>query len=280
MRRLPPISIIALVMVATLSLSGLGRMARAQGLTVLAAGSLREVIGDLGARYHQATGVAVTTEFGPSGLLREKIEQGEKADLLASADMGSPLTLLREGRAVRVVMFTRNALCGIALPKVGLTTANFLDRLLDAAVKLGTSTPKADPAGDYTWAMFHRADAIHPGAYAILDRKAQKIVGGTLAPSAEASSAGDPVAAAFSDGRIDVMIGYCSGRQRMLAAIPGLQFVKLPRAISTGPEYGLAILKGAKPQADDFALYLLSPAAQQIFAQHGFAPIGLPAAKP
>jgi ABC-type molybdate transport system substrate-binding protein len=48
--------------------------------------------------------------------------------------------------------------------RVGLTTANFLDRLIDPAVKLGTSTPKADPSGDYAWAMFRRADAVRPGA--------------------------------------------------------------------------------------------------------------------
>jgi len=75
-------------------------------------------------------------------------------------------------------MFTRNALCTFARPKVGLTLANFLERLLDPAVRFGTSTPKADPADDCTWLMFHRADGVHPGAFSILDQKAQKIVGG------------------------------------------------------------------------------------------------------
>ena len=44
-------------------------------------------------------------------------------------------------------MFARNRLCALAVPKVGLTSANFIDRLLDPTVKLGTSTPKADPSG-------------------------------------------------------------------------------------------------------------------------------------
>jgi ABC-type molybdate transport system substrate-binding protein len=139
--------------------------ARAEELRVLAAGSLSEVMDEIGEHYKAATGTAVTTEFGPSGLLRERIEKGERADLLASADMSHPLKLLQEGRATRVAMFTRNTLCGIAVPQVGLTTTNFLDRLLDPAVKLGTSTPKADPSGDYTWAMFHRADAKRPGSF-------------------------------------------------------------------------------------------------------------------
>ena len=151
---------------------------RAEGLHVLAAGSLREVIGEIGARYQNSNSIEVTAAFGPSGVLRERIEKGDKADLLASADMGHPLKLLADGRATRVDMFTRNALRAFAIPTVRLTTANFVERLLDPAVKLGTSTPKADPAGDYTWAMFHKAEVLHPGAYAALDHKAQKIVGG------------------------------------------------------------------------------------------------------
>src|SRR6516162_1126962 len=111
----------------------------ADDLRVLAAGSLREVIGEIGDHYKQATGIAVAADFSSSGLLRERIETGEKTDLFASADMGNPLKLLADGRAVRVDMFTRNTLCAFAAPKVGLTGANFIDRLLDPAVKLGTS---------------------------------------------------------------------------------------------------------------------------------------------
>jgi len=178
----------------------------AQELRVLGAGSLREVMGEIGKRYEQATGTTVVADFGPSGLLRERIEKGEHADLFASADMGHPLTLLRHGRTTRVAMFTRNTLCGVALPKVGLTSANFVERLLDPAVKLGTSTPKADPAGDYTWARFRRGDALRPGSYEILEQKAQHIVGG---PANNTPVDGkDPAVAALASGRVDIFIGY------------------------------------------------------------------------
>jgi molybdate transport system substrate-binding protein len=246
----------------------------AEGLHVLAAGSLREVIGEIGERYKKTTGIEVTADFGPSGVLRERIEKDEKVDLFASADMGHPLKLLADGRATRVAMFTRNALCGFAAPKIGLTATDFLDRLLDPAVKLGTSTPKADPAGDYTWLMFRRADALRPGVFAVLDHKAQKIVGG---PS---PTSGDPVAEAFAAGKIDVMMGYCSGRRRMAKTVPNVQAVEVPKEIAASPEYGLAVLKGADPHADDLALFMLSSEGQQIFAQFGFAPVGLPVPAP
>jgi molybdate transport system substrate-binding protein len=262
------------LLLAALCVASTIRSVQAEELRILAAGSLREVMGELGNHYRDATKVEIIADFGPSGVLRERIEKGEKTDLFASADMGHPLKLLRDGRAAHVDMFTRNALCAYAVPKIGLSTTNFLDRLLDPAVKLGTSTPKADPAGDYTWLMFHRAEPLHPGAYAILDQKAQQIVGG---PTNNAPVDGkDPAAAALSSGKIDVMIGYCSGRQRMLTAVPDLQAVEVPKEIAAGPEYGLAILRDANPRAADFALYVLSPGGQQVFAEFGFAPVGLP----
>ncbi len=262
-------------LLAVLCLASMTGRARADALHVLAAGSLREVMTAIGAQYRTATGAEITAAFGPSGLLRERIEKGEHADLFASADIGQPLRLQREGRATRVVMFVRNSLCGFAVPKIGLKTQNFIERLLDPAVKLGTSTPKADPGGDYTWAMFHRIDALRPGSYQILDKKAQQIVGG---PTNNAPVGGtDPVAAALAGGRVDLFIGYCSGAKRLLSRMPALQVAEVPHEIATGPEYGLAVIKGADPRTADLALFMLSPEGQQIFAHYGFAPVALPA---
>jgi molybdenum ABC transporter molybdate-binding protein len=267
--------ILRLLLLAALGLLPMTDARVAEELRVLAAGSLREVMGEIGEHYKMATGTTVTAEFGPSGLLRERIEKGEHADLFASADVGHPLKLLKDGRATRVAMFTRNTLCGVAVPQVGLTTENFLDRLLDPAVKLGTSTPKADPAGDYTWAMFRRADAIRPGSYATLSAKAQQIVGG---PSNNAPVDGkDPAVAALASGRVDIVIGYCTSAKLRVSQMAELQIAEVPREIATGPEYGLTVLNGADPRASDLALFMLSPDGRQIFARYGFAPIALPA---
>ena len=57
-----------------------------------------------------------------------------------------------------------------------------LATLLRADVRVGTSTPKADPSGDYAWALFRRADKVQPGAYAQLDAKALKLTGGADSP--------------------------------------------------------------------------------------------------
>ena len=243
--------------------------AGAEEITLYGAGSLRDALTDVTRQFSARTGVAVRTAFGPSGLMRERIEKGEAVDLFASADMAHPLKLREEGAAAQVVMFTRNRLCAFAKPEAGLTAANFAERLADPVVKLGTSTPGADPGGDYTWAMFHRIDGKLAGAFAILDGKAQKLVGGSTAPAET-----DPIADGFAQGRINVMMGYCSGAAQRRKVTPDLDVVPVPEAFGGGPEYGLAVIRTDRKAAVDLALAILSPEGQATLARYGFAPVG------
>ena len=63
---------------------------RADELVVYGAGSLREAIGQIATEFGQAHGITVTTQFGPSGRMRERIEKGEHVDMFTSADVGNP----------------------------------------------------------------------------------------------------------------------------------------------------------------------------------------------
>lgn len=76
-------------------------------MRILAAGSLRVVWPQLMAAF-QADAVC---DFGPAGLLRERIEAGEACDFFASANLAHPQALLESGRALRVAPFTTNRLC-------------------------------------------------------------------------------------------------------------------------------------------------------------------------
>ncbi len=71
---------------------------RADTLNLYAAGSLKAALGDVAAAYEAATGQHVEATFGPSGLIRERIEKGEPAHVFASADMDHPRTLESQGR--------------------------------------------------------------------------------------------------------------------------------------------------------------------------------------
>jgi ABC-type molybdate transport system substrate-binding protein len=136
----------------------------------------------------------------------------------------------------------------------------------------GTSTPKADPGGDYTSKMFELIKKAHPGAFAILDGKAQKIIGGSTAPD---PADPNPVASAFRRGRINVMIGYCSDASRMRVDAPGVEPVPIPDAFAVGPEYGLAIKSYENPAAVALAFAILSPEGQAKLESFGFTPIGM-----
>lgn len=150
---------------------------------VYAAGSLREALTEAAGAFTAANGARVSFEFGPSGILRDRLASGEHADVFASANMEHPQALAAAGRAQPARMFARNRLCALAQRAFGVNTGNLLPTMLDPATKLGTSTPKADPAGDYAWQVFERAEKLKPGAFQALSRKALQLVGGPGSPA-------------------------------------------------------------------------------------------------
>lgn len=251
--------------------------AHAEPLRVYAAGSLTASFNALLNAFGASPGAAAQPTYGPSGLLRERLERGEVADLFASADMGQPRRLAAAGRGTPVVMFARNRICALGRERLGITPANVLDRLLDPSVKLATSTPGADPGGDYAWAVFDRAERLRPGAKAVLEGKAQQLVGGpSMAPLVPGQGPSDGV---FLSGRADIMLGYCSGAAGLRRTIPDLAAVPLPPELEVGPAYGLTVLSD-NPAAARFALFVLSEPGQAILERHGLVPVAAPVASP
>jgi molybdate transport system substrate-binding protein len=264
--------LIRLLLLFIIVTSILAHSATAEPLRIYAAGSLTSAFTDMVAAFPAPPGSLTEPQFGPSGLLREKIENGAPADILASADMTQPRRLAA-GRPDRsVILFTRNRLCALARDRIGLTLDNFLDRLLDPSVRLATSTPGADPSGDYTWAMFARADTIHPGAEAILQAKALKLVGGPSTPSLVPGHGA--VQGVFLADRADIMLGYCSSAAPAVREIPGLVSVLLPPALTVGAAYGMIVLSD-DPRAARFALFVMSEQGQAILQKYGFDAVGI-----
>src|SRR5262249_40596979 len=140
----------------------------AEPVSLYAAGSLRSALTDAAAAFEAQSGTKVQAKFGPSGTLKDEIAGGAKAEVFASANMEHPQALAAARKSGPVAMFARNRLCGLARPGLTVTTDTLLDRMLDPAVKLGTSTPRADPSGDYAWEVFQKAEKIKPGSFATL----------------------------------------------------------------------------------------------------------------
>jgi molybdenum ABC transporter molybdate-binding protein len=235
-----------------------------------AAGSLRLALTEVAKSFQAATGTPVAPTFGASGLLRERIEKGERAEVFASADMGHPQRLAAAGRAGEVKLFTRNRLCGLSASGIAVSSETLLQRMLDPKVKLGTSTPKADPSGDYAWELFEKAERVRPASYEILSRKALKLVGGPDSPQAPAGKS--VYAMLVGGGKADIFLTYCTNAIAAHAENGKLRIVQIPPALAVGADYGLTVLKGARAEAESFARYILNAPAQAILSNYGFSP--------
>ena len=122
--------------------------ARADTLKVMAAGSLRAAVTDLLHRFPIQSDTVDTPEFGASGLMRQKIENGAAVDVFASADMEQPRQLAAGHPERLVILFARNSLCALARSNLGLDQTNLLDKLLDPSVRIAASTPGFRSAGN------------------------------------------------------------------------------------------------------------------------------------
>jgi molybdenum ABC transporter molybdate-binding protein len=252
---------VALVIASLISMS-----AQAQDpVRLYAAGSLRNALNEVISSYKEARVEAV---YGASGLLRERIAKGERAEVFASANMEHPRSLEKDGSAGPVKLFARNRLCALARPGVKVETGSLLERMLDPAVKLGTSTPKADPSGDYAWELFEKAEQVRPGSYEVLSRKALKLAGAPGLPQAPAGRS--LYAMLIGEGKADVFLTYCTNALAAQQENAGLRIVQVPPALAVGADYGLTVMKGARPQAERFAQFILSRAGQDILGKHGF----------
>lgn len=146
--------------------------ANAAEVLLHAAGSLRGALTDVAKAFEAASGHTVTAKYGPSGTLKDAIAAGEPAQVFASANMEHPQALTSAGKSGAVSRFTRNRLCALVRPGLALTPDTLLSTMLRDDVKVGTSTPKADPSGDYAFEVFAKADAVKAGSRAALEKKA------------------------------------------------------------------------------------------------------------
>lgn len=249
--------------------------ARADTITLVAAGSLKEPFGRIAERF-TATHPSVVINFvwGPSGTLRDSIAKGSAFDIFASAALPHAQTITDRGLSGPTVLFVRNTLCGFVRAPSEVTTDTLVDYLLKPQIRLATSTPVSDPGGDYTWQLFRLIERSRPGAYALLSGKAQQVFGG---PATTTPLDGrHRLAVAMAEDKADAALYYCSAGSQLASQI-GIKIIPLPSDLAIGPEYGLTIAKTAPAIAAELTLFILSPDGQTILQEAGFIPVTLPA---
>jgi ABC-type molybdate transport system substrate-binding protein len=239
-----------------------------------AAGSLIAAMTEMAQAFTAQGGTTVTTVFGASGLLRERIERGEVADVFASADVGNPEALARAGKAEAPVVFARNRLCAIAAPGVEVTTDTLLDRMLTPEIRVGTSTPKADPSGDYAWQVFEKAEKLRPGSFAALDAKALKLTGGPQSPQAPPGRS--IYASLIGERKADIFLTYCTNALQVTREVSGSRMLALPEPLAVGASYALSVVNPVRLPAARLALFVMSTQGQETLARHGFSAVATP----
>ena len=242
----------------------------AEPITIYAAGSLSGVMQALIEASGQPANAFAQPVYGPAGMLSDRLQMGEAADLFASADLAAPNRLAQTRKNTLVVPFVRNRMCVAAKPSVGLSDANLLAKMLSPDLRLATSTPGNDPGGDYALAVFKRAEALQAGAEKRLTDKALKLVGGpsTMVPVAGRS----PAASIFIGGHADLFLYYWSSAAGLIKEVPDLINLTLPEALEVHPVYGLGVmLEDSVTQR--FALFIMSEQGQAILGRFGFEPL-------
>lgn len=211
------------MMTSAMTVGSAHAQAQQTALPVYAAGSLATAMTELARAFEsQSPGHdKVTLTLGPSGLLKTRIEAGEQAQVFASANMTHPEALHKSGRSEAVAPFARNALCALASPSFSLSGKTLARRLLDDDVRVGTSTPKADPSGDYAFQMFERIEstgAAGAGSAAALKAKALQLTGGPHSPQAPAGR--NLYGIMVNEGKVDVFITYCTNATQAREQVP------------------------------------------------------------
>jgi len=234
-----------------------------------AAGSLRGALAEVSQAFEKSAPFKVQAKFGASGLLKDEIAGGARAEVFASANMEHPRALAAAKKSGPVVLFARNKLCALVRPGLAVTSDTLLERMLDPQVKLGTSTPKADPSGDYAFEAFRKAETVRTDARSVLEKKALQLTGG--AGSAAPPAGRNPYGWHIAEGRADMFLAYCTAARDARQENAELQTIALPDALAVSADYGLTVMADASPGAYQFALFILSSEGQRILAAYGFS---------
>jgi ABC-type molybdate transport system substrate-binding protein len=238
-----------------------------EAVEVYAAGSLRGALTEVAAAFRERNATPVRLEFAPSGLLRQRIERDAHPHLFASADLGHPQALADAGIGGAVTVFAHTRLC--LLTRAGLdANGDVLDLLLDDSLRLGTSTPGADPSGDYAWQLFEKAERLRPGSFAHLCRKARQLTGGPDSPHPPDER--NPYAWVLTAGLADIFLTYTTNALAARSDTPDLNIMELRAELAVAADYGLTLMTPEEPNAVALVRFLRSDAGQAILAHHGF----------
>jgi molybdate transport system substrate-binding protein len=222
-------------------------------LTISAAASLKDAIGETEAAYKQSNAnVELINNFGSSGTLAAQIDQGAPADVFLSA-APKPMDDL-ESKGL-IVAGTRRNLLRNTLVLIAPFDSKLRDfqGLADSSIRvIALGDPASVPAGQYgrqTLAALHLLDKLN--AKFVLARDVRQVLTYVETGNADA-------------GLVYATDALASTKVRVVAAAPDSAHDPIV--------YPAAVVKGSRSEeaARRFVEYLGSQAARSIFVKHGF----------
>lgn len=223
-------------------------------LTISAAASLKDALTRIQPLFVQAhPGIKLTFNFAGSGVLQQQIEAGAPVDVFISA---APQQMDALEKNKRLLEGTRRNLLSNTLvliaPKNSTLLRDIRDLTKPEVRHIAAGDPKAVPAGAYAAEVFAALDltaALAPKLVRLLD--VRQVLTTVETGDAEAGLV----------YRTDAMI---SEKVRVVAIA----------ATRTAIVYPIAVIGGSQHAAEarEFAAFLATEPARQIFAELGFGP--------
>ena len=207
-------------------------------------------------------------EFGASGTVARRIENGLPWDLFCSANAAHPDRLHAAGLASPSKIFATNSLALLMCRDILDTGPDDAVSLLRMpGLRIGMSTPAADPSGDYALQLFDRLAQRAPQGDAELRKRTHIVTGG-----------GEDTPIVHPDGvyvgvvqqdRVDLMLAYRTICLEACSKEPNLTYLTFPPDIEVRARFA-AVFNVASPELGAALLhYLVGPVA------HGWHALGL-----
>lgn len=234
-------------------------------LTVFATASLTDAFTKIGDAFEAANeGADVEFNFAGSPALRTQLEQGARADILATADQSNMQAALESSLVVDAgKTFVRNRLA-IIVPKANPAEITKPEDLGKAGVKL-VLAQKEVPVGSYARQAIQKMEDSGEFSPTFLEAVLANVV--SEEPNVKA------VVTKVQLGEADAGIVYASDVTTSIAG--DVTLVEIPDAYNIIAAYPIAVTKDARNAALalEFIGFVLSPAGQAILEEAGFIPV-------
>lgn len=217
-------------------------------ISVFAASSLTEAFTTLGTQFQQAhRGTKVTFDFDSSSSLASSIQQGQSADVFASAAPANMDTVVQSGDVETPRNFTRNQM-EIATPPGNPAGIKAVADLAEPGVKVALCDP-AVPCGATAAQVFKNAHVTVKATASEPDVKSTLGV--------------------VTTKEVDAGMVYVTDVRAAGSQVTG---VPIPANLNSSTTYPIAVVKDSKNQdaAQAWVDYVRSSAGQQVLQADGF----------